>query len=83
MKLATLYHKDRANRAAIRIQRWYREFQKRQLKSRKYWYMLRGAFKFKWFLRKFRNKMEKRVRDFELLINTSATKIQKCFKGYL
>ena len=45
--------------------------------------MLRGVFKFKWFLRKFRDRMEKRIKDFDLLINTSATKIQKCFKGYL
>lgn len=44
--------------------------------------MLRGVFKFKWFLRKFRDRMEKRIRDFDILINTSATKIQKCFRGY-
>lgn len=44
--------------------------------------MLRGVFKFKWFLRKFRDRMEKRIRDFDNLINQSATKIQKCFKGY-
>ena len=45
--------------------------------------MLSGVFKFKWFLRKFRDRMEKRIKDFDLLINSSATKIQKCFKGYL
>ena len=26
--------------------------------------------------------MEKRIRDFDMLINQSATKIQKCFRGY-
>jgi IQ calmodulin-binding motif len=45
--------------------------------------MLRGAFKFKWFLRKFRNRIEKRARDFEALINRSAVKIQKCFRGFV
>ena len=45
--------------------------------------MLRGVFKFKWFLRKFRNRMEKRIRDFEILVNKSAIKIQKCFRGYV
>jgi hypothetical protein len=45
--------------------------------------MLRGVFKFKWFLRKFRDRMEKRIKDFDYLINSSAIKIQKCFKGYL
>lgn len=45
--------------------------------------MLRGVFKFKWFLRKFRDRIEKRIRDFDTLINSSATKIQKCFKGYI
>ena len=45
--------------------------------------MLRGVFKFKCFIRKFRDRMEKCIKDFDLLINTSATKIQKCFKGYL
>jgi hypothetical protein len=59
----------------VKIQRWWREFQKRQQKSRQYWYMLRGVFKFKWFLRKFRDRMEKRIKDFEILINKSATKI--------
>ena len=44
--------------------------------------MLRGVFKFKWFLRKFRDRMEKRIRDFDHLINSSATKIQKVFRGY-
>jgi hypothetical protein len=64
------------------IQRWYREFQKRQLTSRRYWYMLRGVFKFKYFLRKFRDRMEKRARDFDALINRSALKIQRSWRGY-
>jgi IQ calmodulin-binding motif len=83
MKLAAIYHRDRANRAATRIQRWFREFQYRQQQSRRYWLMLRGVFKFKYFLRKFRDNMDQRVKDFETLIRRSATKIQKCFRGYL
>ena len=82
VKLATIYHRDRANQAAILIQRWYREFQKKQLTSRRYWYMLRGVFKFKYFLRKFRDRMERRARDFDALINRSALKIQRAWRGY-
>lgn len=44
--------------------------------------MLRGVFKFKYFLRKFRDRMEKRLKDFDILINKSALKIQKAFRGY-
>jgi IQ calmodulin-binding motif len=83
VKLATIYHRDRANKAAIRIQRWFREFQRRQLQSRRYWYMLRGVFKFKYSLRKFRDRMEKRMRDFESLVTRSAIKIQRCLRGYM
>jgi hypothetical protein len=45
--------------------------------------MLRGVFKFKWFLRKFRDRIERRIREFDNLINISATKIQKYFRGYM
>jgi hypothetical protein len=44
--------------------------------------MLRGVFKFKYFLRKFRDRMERRARDFDALINMSALKIQKAWRGY-
>jgi hypothetical protein len=75
MKLATIYQRERANRAAIMIQRWFREFQKRKLQSRRYWYMLRGIFKFKYTLRKFRDRMDKRLRDFEALVTRSIVRI--------
>lgn len=45
--------------------------------------MLRGVFKFKYFLRKFRDRRDKRAREFELLINRSALKIQRSWKGYM
>lgn len=45
--------------------------------------MLRGIFKFKYSLRKFRDRMEKRMRDFQALVTRSAIKIQKCFRGYM
>ena len=45
--------------------------------------MLRGVFKFKYFLRKFRDRMTLRIREFDALINRSALKIQRTWKGYL
>ena len=37
--------------------------------------MLRGVFKFKYFLRKFRDRIEKQKRELNILLNTSALKI--------
>ena len=45
--------------------------------------MLRGVFKFKYFLRKFRDRMDKRIKDLHFRINSSALKIQRTFKGYM
>jgi len=45
--------------------------------------MLRGVFKFKYFLRKFRDRMNLRMREFDSLINRSALKIQRNWRGYL
>lgn len=75
MKLASIYHRDRQVRAAIVLQRWFREFQMRRLTSKRYWYMLRGVFKFKYFLRKFRDRIAKEKRELSILLNTSALKI--------
>jgi hypothetical protein len=45
--------------------------------------MLRGVFKFKYFLRKFRDRMDRRAREFEKVINLSALKIQRAWRGYM
>lgn len=82
-KLAQIYHRDRAYRAAVYIQRWYRDIRYRRSKSRRYWLMLRGIFKFKYSLRKGRDFREKKLKEFEELIRVSATKIQKVFRGYV
>jgi hypothetical protein len=75
VKLASIYHHDRQVRAAIVLQRWFREFRMRRQISKRYWYMLRGVFKFKYFLRKFRDRIEKQKRELNILLNTSALKI--------